>query len=62
MNIGAGVFIGIGATIKNGLSIASGSVFGAGAVVIKNIETENCVYVGNPAKMLRTNEDWLYEI
>ncbi len=57
--IGNGVFVGIGATIKNGVKIAPGAVIGAGAVVIEDIEEENSVYVGVPAKMVSKNDGWL---
>lgn len=62
VRLGAGVFIGIGASISNGVTIASGSVIGAGAVVIKDIKEENSVVVGNPAKTIKVNQDWLNEI
>jgi sugar O-acyltransferase (sialic acid O-acetyltransferase NeuD family) len=60
--IGDGVFIGIGATISNDVKIANGCVIGAGAVVIDDILTENSIAVGVPAKIVRAEKDWLYEI
>lgn len=59
---GAGVFIGIGATIKDGISIAEGAVIGAGAVLIHDATESNGVYVGNPARIIKTNKDWLHVI
>lgn len=50
--IGNDVSIGSNATILP-VSICSNVVIGAGAVVTKNI-TEPGIYVGNPAKLLRT--------
>ena len=62
VKLGDGVFLGIGAVVKNNVSIAAGVVVGAGAVVIRDITEQNTVYVGNPAKKLKTNQDWLDEI
>ncbi len=50
--IGNNVSIGSNATILP-VSICSGAVIGAGAVVTKNI-TKVGVYAGNPAKLIRT--------
>jgi len=49
--IGDGVSIGSNATIMP-VSIAAGSVIGAGAVVTRDI-TEKGIYAGNPARLLR---------
>lgn len=49
-NIGDGVSIGSNATILP-VTICSGAIIGAGAVVTKNI-TKPGVYVGNPAKIM----------
>ena len=48
VHIGEKVWIGIGANIINDISICSGTVVGAGAVVIKNI-VNNGTYIGVPA-------------
>ena len=50
-NIGDNVSIGSNATILP-VSICSGTVIGAGAVVTKDID-EPGIYVGNPAKLIR---------
>jgi acetyltransferase-like isoleucine patch superfamily enzyme len=50
--IGNYVNIGSNATILP-VNICNGAVIGAGAVVTKNIEVPG-VYVGNPAKLLRS--------
>jgi acetyltransferase-like isoleucine patch superfamily enzyme len=50
--IGDDVWIGAGATVLDGVSIASGCVIGAGAIVTKNTEV-NGVYVGSPARLIR---------
>lgn len=62
VTIGRGVFIGIGAVVSNGLHIADGVVIGAGAVVLKDIDEENSVHAGVPAKKIGQNEAWLHEI
>jgi acetyltransferase-like isoleucine patch superfamily enzyme len=51
-NIGNNVSIGSNATILP-VSICDGVVIGAGAVVTKSI-TQKGIYVGNPAKLLKT--------
>ena len=43
---------GIGACIKNNISVAKKCIIGAGAVVLKDIE-ESGTYVGVPAKRIR---------
>ena len=60
--MGDGVFVGIGAIIKNGVRIASGVVIGAGAVVVSDIQEENSIYAGVPAKQIGSNEGWLREV
>ncbi len=47
------VFIGSGCQIMPGVRIAKGIVIGAGSVVTKDLDTENGVYVGSPAKFVR---------
>lgn len=49
-------FIGMGSTIMTGVSeIGSNTIIGAGAVVVKNVESDS-VYAGVPAKKLRDNK------
>jgi sugar O-acyltransferase (sialic acid O-acetyltransferase NeuD family) len=62
VHIGDGAFIGIGAIVSDGVQLAPGSVVGAGAVVIANVDQPNTVIVGNPARPIRVNQDWLDEI
>lgn len=50
--IGDDVWIGFGAQILSGVSVAKGCVIGAGAVVTKSTE-EYGVYVGVPARLIR---------
>ena len=54
--IGKSCFVGSGAVIRNGITIGANSIIGMGSVVIKDIEP-NSVVVGNPATLLRYNED-----
>ena len=59
VNIGDDCWIGGQVVICPGITIGSGSVIGAGSVVTKDIP-ENCLAVGNPAKVIRKlnqNED-----
>ena len=50
VRIGSLTHVGIGATIKNVITICPDCVIGAGAVVVKNIEKRG-TYVGVPAKI-----------
>jgi lipopolysaccharide O-acetyltransferase len=52
INIGQRVWIGEGVIILPGVTIGNGAVIGGGAVVTRNIP-ENCVAVGNPAKVIK---------
>lgn len=60
IKIGNNVQIGVGAIILAGVSIGNNVIVGAGAVVTKNIDN-NCIVVGNPAKILRKLENIKYE-
>ena len=61
-SISPGVHIGgIGATIRNGIGIAPGTVVGAGAVVVSDT-VENGVYAGVPARLVSIREEWLRDI
>ena len=44
-------WVGIGATVKNGIKICDNCLIGAGAVVVKDILNPG-IYIGTPAKML----------
>ena len=54
--IGNSVIIGANATIIGGINIGDGSIVGAGAVVVKDVE-ENTIVAGNPAKLIRRIEN-----
>jgi len=51
VRIGNNVFIGLGAIILPGISIGSGSIVGAGAVVTKDVGDLQIV-AGNPARLI----------
>ncbi len=51
VTVGKRTWLGVGATISNGISICSDCMIGAGAVVVKDI-VEPGTYVGVPAKKL----------
>ena len=46
------VWIGDSAIICKGVTIGKNSIIGAGAVVTKDVP-ENCVFAGNPAKLVK---------
>ncbi|MBV5315334.1 MAG: acyltransferase [Prolixibacteraceae bacterium] len=53
INIGNNVFIGSNVIILPNVKIGDNVVIGAGSVVTKSLES-NCIYAGNPAKMIKT--------
>ena len=53
--IGDNVWIGADCTILPGVKIEDGAIIGAGSVVTKNV-TKNCIFAGNPAKMIKKLE------
>lgn len=57
--IGHDCFLATNVTVRNHVKIAPFSFIGSGAVVVKDIEEPNGVWVGNPARWLRerTEED-----
>lgn len=60
-HIGAGAYLGIGSIVSNKIVIGPGSVIGAGAVVVENLGSQG-LYVGVPARRVRTQEGWLNAI
>ena len=52
VKVGERTHVGIGAIVKNNITICSNCIIGAGAVVVKNIE-EQGTYIGVPAKKTR---------
>ena len=56
--IGNNVFIGAGSIVLPGVSIGNNVVIGAGSVVSRDIP-DNCVAVGNPARVIKTIDEYL---
>ena len=54
VSVGNKTFIGSNATILPGVKIGNNSIVGAGSVVLKDIP-DNSVYVGSPAKFIKSN-------
>lgn len=54
--LGNSCFLGAGAQIIDQLQVASGTTIGAGACLIESIFSENQVYVGVPAKLIKIKE------
>lgn len=52
VKVGKRTWVGVGATVSNGISICQDCMIGAGAVVIKNIEIPG-TYVGIPAHRIK---------
>lgn len=50
--IGNNCFLGWGAIILPGVSLAEGTIVGAGSVVTKSVEEKNMVIAGNPAQII----------
>mgnify|MGYP000408262092 CR=1 FL=1 len=53
--MGVGVYVGIGATVIDHITIGAGSVIGAGAVVTKDLP-DRVLAVGVPAKVVKEVE------
>ena len=58
IEIGNNVFIGMNTIICRNVSIGDNVILGAGSVVTKNCES-NSVYAGNPAKRIRSLNDFI---
>lgn len=57
INIGEHVWIGMGATILKGVSVANGCIIGAKAIVTKSVEEPNCCVV-DTNKIVKRNVRW----
>jgi len=49
------VWVGHGVILLHGITINSGSIIAAGSVVTKDVP-ENCIYGGNPAKLIKVRD------
>lgn len=56
-----GCLIGMGAIILNGAVIKKGSVIGAGALIKENTIVDQALYVGVPAKMIKSCDPSVYD-
>jgi sugar O-acyltransferase (sialic acid O-acetyltransferase NeuD family) len=54
--VGDSSYVGMGALVKEGLRIGANSIIGMGSVVYDNIP-EGVIALGNPARVVRRNED-----
>lgn len=59
--LGEHVWVGMRATLLNGVEIGSGSTVGANSFVCKKKFPNNCCVVGNPARVLREKTAWIRE-
>lgn len=59
--IGDGAFLGIGSTVRDHVRIGAGVTIGAGAVVLADA-LELGIYVGAPARLIRSTDDWLWSL
>jgi acetyltransferase-like isoleucine patch superfamily enzyme len=54
VKIGSNVWIGANVTVLAGASIPDGCIIGAGSVVTKQLTIQDGIYVGNPARFLKS--------
>jgi len=54
--VGDSTYIGMGALIKEGIKIGSNSIIGMGSVVYNDIP-DGVIALGNPARVIRNNEN-----
>ena len=52
------VWLGVNSIILKGAMIAKNCIIGAGSIVTKPCIEENSIYVGTPAKKIKTNINW----
>jgi acetyltransferase-like isoleucine patch superfamily enzyme len=58
--IGNKVWVGCRCTILKGSIIPSGSIVAANSLVTKKLTGDNCIFGGNPMKVLKENITWWY--
>lgn len=54
VKIGSNVWIGANVTVLAGASIPDGCIIGAGSVVTRQLAKRDSIYVGNPARFLKS--------
>lgn len=62
IRVGKKCFIGRGAIILPGITLADGTIVGAGAVVTKSVEREGIILGGNPARVIGSTASYLQKI
>ncbi len=55
---GDSVWFGSRANILKGVQIASDSIIASQANVVRSLEQSNCIYGGNPAKLIKSHISW----
>ena len=60
--IGDYVWVANGATILKGANIPNGSIIGSKSLVCGKLDFENSIYVGIPAKAVKKNVAWAWEL
>jgi acetyltransferase-like isoleucine patch superfamily enzyme len=60
VSFGEHVWIGIRCIILKGAKIPDHCIIGAGSLVSKPLEKENCIYAGNPAKIVKEDISWKF--
>ncbi|GAA1788476.1 hypothetical protein [Nostocoides veronense] len=61
ITVGDHVWIGTGVLALKGTQIASNCVIGAGSLLSGHYTTENAVFAGRPARLVRSKIDWHFE-
>ena len=56
VTIGKNAYIGPSSCLRNGITIGANAIVGMGAVVTKDVP-DNAVVYGNPARIMRYNEN-----
>lgn len=56
--IGDKVWIGCRCTVLKGSIIPNNCVIGAGSIVNRQLERDNCIYAGSPCKIIKENISW----
>lgn len=58
ITIGSHVWVCKNVTVMKNTNIPNGCILAEGCIVTKNVDKENCVIAGNPAKIVKENIRW----
>ena len=58
ITIGNHVWIGSDSVINKNVNVASNCIISHYSFVVNNLDEENCIYGGHPAKRIKENADW----